>query len=213
MVHRYILQPAQMPLMPLSLASPHSPFGVGNCAAHGQYVQMHECADKQKLVEIFLIWIPSILPGIYIFSYHLSASAVFAGPNLAVLCHFLALPAPKMHSSRFSLRVSQAMQSVPCRQGWHVGQLQRRTTWGDGKNKEGLSLASHWGHLVCPLCKHQYLARTFASPSRSRSWGPMALHKQMPTALHTSFCSCRGAFAEVECILPWCCFVLFRNSV
>lgn len=95
MVHRHILQPAQVPLIPLSSVSPRWPFGVGNCAAHGQCVQMHKCTDKQKLIEIVLIWIPSIFPGIYIFPYHLSASAVFAGPNVAVLCSLLSLTSPQ----------------------------------------------------------------------------------------------------------------------
>lgn len=86
-----------------------------------------------------------------------------------------------------------------------------RTTWGGGKSKEGLSLASHWG-LLCPLPNHQYLARTLASPSHSRSWGTMALHRQVPTAFHIFSYSCLGTFTEMECIIPWWCFVLFRNS-
>lgn len=55
MVHMHILQAAQMPLMPLSSVSPHWPVRVGNCASHGQFVQMHKCTDREKPMEITLI--------------------------------------------------------------------------------------------------------------------------------------------------------------
>lgn len=84
-----------MPLMPLSSVSPHWPVRVGNCASHGQFVQMHKCTDREKPMEITLIWILSILIGVHISPYHLSEAAEFTGPTLTVLCSLLVLTSPQ----------------------------------------------------------------------------------------------------------------------
>lgn len=96
MVPVHVLQPAQVPLMCLSSVSPHWPFGVGNCASHGQFLQIHNCTDREKTMEIIFIWIPSILIGIHVFPYHPSEAAVFTSPSLAVLCSLLSLT--RLHS-------------------------------------------------------------------------------------------------------------------
>lgn len=95
MVHMHILQPAQVPLMPYSCISSHRPFGIGNCASCGQFVQTHKCTDRETPTEIILTWIPIFLIGIYIFPYYLSEAAVLTGPTLAVLCSLPSLTSPQ----------------------------------------------------------------------------------------------------------------------
>jgi len=114
MVHMHVLQPAQMPLMLLSSASPHQPFGVGNyCASQGKFAQTHTRTERAKPMEIILIWITNILIGIYVLPHHLSEVAVFIYGSSSSCALLTSQPYQPPGCTQFSLRASQAVQSLP----------------------------------------------------------------------------------------------------
>lgn len=125
----------------------------------------------------------------------------------ALLCSLLSLTTPQ--ATLIFLSVCHRLCTA--QPAGTAGRLGSCEGWPRGEEGRARK-ASHWGHLLSPLPSHQHLAGTLTSQPHSRSWSTMALHKQVPAAFHIFSYSCPGALAEMECILLWWCFVLFRNN-
>lgn len=156
-------------------------------------------------MEIILIWIPSIFIGTYSFPHQPSKTTVFTGPTLAVLCSRLGLSSSEVTLTFLSMCPEQC-KDAPAVKAGRLGSCEG----GPRGEEERARKACHWLHTE-DICFVPFLITSiWQGPLPPRLTA--TAEAQWPTAFHIFSYSCPGAFAELQYILLWGCFVLFRSN-